>query len=209
MRKLLIPSLALAAAAALALAATADGRAHVRRRAGGDPRLRQGLAEPRRGRHPHGRRRQPRLPAVVRRRGEDEAVEGLRPLQRQGLRVGGRLRGREGARLHEGAGEVDGRPLQQLVPAGQEAVRRLHHPGLVHARAREGGRLLEVVLLRQPGGRRPQGQADREGQVDRRPQALQARRPGRDDELHVHHEVHQALLEARSSTTRTTRRCRR
>ena len=40
----------------------------------------------------------------------------------------------------------------------------------------------------------PQGHADREGQVDRRPQAVQARRPGRDDELHVHHAVHQAVV---------------
>ena len=208
MRKLLIPSLALAAAAASPWPRLPRARARPaqRRRR---PRLRQGLAEPRRGRCPHRRRRQPRLPALVRGRGEDQAVEGLRPLQRQGLRVRRRLRGREAARLHEGAGEVDGRALQQLVQAGQEAVRRLHHPGLVRARAREGRRLLDVVLLRQPGGRRPQGQADLEGQVGRRPQAVQARRAGRDDELHVHHEVHQALLEARSSSTRTTPRCRR
>ena len=77
-------------------------------------------------------------------------------------------------------------PFNELVPPGQEAVRLLHHPGLVHAGAREGGRLLEVVLLRQPVGRRPQGHADREGQVDRRAEAVQARRAGGDDELHVH-----------------------
>ena len=56
-------------------------------------------------------------------------------------------------------GEVDGRAVQQLVPPGQEAVRLLRHPGLVLARAREGGRLLDVVLLREPGRRRPQGHA--------------------------------------------------
>ena len=79
------------------------------RRTGGDPGLRQGLAQPRRGRRPHDRRRQPRVPALVRRRREDEAVEGLRPVQRQGLRVGGLVRGRPAARLHEGAGQVDRR----------------------------------------------------------------------------------------------------
>ena len=63
------------------------------------------------------RRRQPGVPALVRRRREDEAVEGQRPVQRQGLRVRRRLRGREAARLLEGAGEVDGDAVQQLVPA--------------------------------------------------------------------------------------------
>ena len=152
-----IPSLVLAAAAALAVAATATGARSAAAAPAAIPGCAAGSPQPRRGRHAHDRRRQPGLPAVVRRRREDEAVEGLRPVQRQGLRVGRRVRGREAARLHEGAGEVDGRAVQQLVPPGQEVVRLLPHPGLVHAGAGEGGRLLEVVLLRQPGGRRPQG----------------------------------------------------
>ena len=81
--------------------------------------------------HAHGRRRQPGLPALVRRRREDEALEGQRPLQRQGLRIRRRLRRREAARLYEGAGEVDRRPVQQLVPAGEEAVRPLSDPGVL------------------------------------------------------------------------------
>ena len=51
------------------------------------------------------------------------------------------------------------------------------------AGAREGGRLLDVLLLREPGRRRAEGQADRQGEVDRRPEAVQARRAGGDDEL--------------------------
>ena len=38
---------------------------------------------------------------------------------------------------------------------------------------------------------------------------LQARRRSRDDELHLHHEVHQAVARSRSSTTRTTPPSRR
>ena len=40
------------------------------------------------------------------------------------------------------------------------------------------------------------GTADREGQVDRRPEAVQARRAGRDDELQLHQAVHPAVVEA-------------
>ena len=161
------------------------------------------------GRRPHDRRRQPGVPALVRRRGEDEAVEGLRPVQRQGLRVGRRVRGRAAARLPEVQGQVDGRAVHELVPPGQEAVRLLPDPGLVHARAREGGGLLELVLLRQPVGRRPQGQADREGQVDRGPasRTSSARRSGR--RATTTSSGSSAPRRARSSTTRTTPPSRR
>ena len=130
MRKALIASLALAAA--LLVAATASGRSTAPAATAAIP----GCAKDQLGLldaagHAHRRRRQPRLPAVVRRRREDEAVEGQRPVQRQGLRVRRCLRGREAARLLEGAGQVDGTSVQQLVPPGQEAVRLLHHPGLV------------------------------------------------------------------------------
>ena len=194
MRKLLIPCLVLAAAAALAIAASATGARSASTAPTAIPGCGVDSLNTGRRRHAHDRRGQPGLPAVVRRRREDEAVEGLRPVQRQGLRVRRRVRRREGARLHEGAGQVDGRAVRQLVPPGQEVVRLLPHPGLVHPRARSGGRLLDVVLLRQPGRRRAQVDADREGEVDLRAQALQARSAGRDDELHVHHALHQAEL---------------
>ena len=41
-----------------------------------------------------------------------------------------------------------------------------------------------------------EGHADREGEVDRRPEAVQARGAGGDDELPVHQPVHPAVLEA-------------
>ena len=191
MRKAVIASFALAAAVALAVAATATGAGTAERR---HPGLREGLAQPARGGHAHRRRRQPGLPAVVRRRGE-EAVEGVEPVQRQGLRVRRRVRDRVAARLHEGAGRVDGRAVQQLVQAGEEVVRLLRDAGVVLARAGQGGRLLARLLLRQPVGRGAQGHADREGEVDRGAEGVQARRPGRDDELHVHHPSHPAELE--------------
>ena len=99
--------------------------------------------------------------------------------------------------------------VQQLVPPGQEVVRLLHHAGLVQPAAREGGRLLEGLLLRQPVDRRPQGQADRVGALDQRAQEVQARCPDRDDELRLHRQQDQAELVAARSTTRTTPRCRR
>ena len=100
MRKLLVTSLVTAVAGCRSRSRRRPAR-RLRPRAA-DPGLRAQLAEPRRGRRPHDRRRQPGLPALVRRRREDEAVEGLRPVQRQGLRVGRRVRGRAPARLHEG-----------------------------------------------------------------------------------------------------------
>ena len=81
---------------------------------------------------------------------------------------------------------MDGRAVHQLVPTGLEAVRLLPDPGLVHPRAREGGGLLELVLLRQPVGRWPQGPADREGQVVAGLQPFKLGAAGRDDVLQLH-----------------------
>ena len=132
MRKALIASLVLAGA--LLVAAAANGKPGRRERRGRHPRLLQGQPQPDQVRHAHDRRRQPGLPAVVR-GPREEAVEGERPDERQGLRVGGRLRGREAARVREERGRVDVRAVQQLVQAGQEDVRLLRHAGLVHARS--------------------------------------------------------------------------
>ena len=177
-------------------------------RTGRDPRLREIQPRPRRGRPAEPRDRQPGVPAVVGRRGE-EAVAGLEPGERQGLRVRGRVRRREAARLLEGAGRVERGPLQQLVPARQEAVRLLHGAGLLRARAGEERLVLERVLLREPGRRGERGHADLAREDGRGTAAVQARRPGRDDELQLHHTVHQALADRRASTTRTTTRSRR
>ena len=70
--------------------------------------------------------------------------------------------------------------VQQLVPAREQAVRLLHGAGLVRARAREERLLLELVLLRQPGGRRECGHADLARPDGRRPPAAtsSARRSG-------------------------------
>ena len=99
-------------------------------------------------------------------------------------------------------------PFNNSYRPGQEAVRLLHDAGLVQPAARKGGRLLEELLLRQPVARGAEGQADRIGEVDRRPQAVQARRADRDDERRLHQERDQARRE-QDSTTRTTRPSRR
>ena len=76
-------------------------------------------------------------------------------------------------------------------------------------RAREGRRLQRLVLQRQPVDRRPEGQADRLGALDRGPEAVQAGRPARHDELPVHRRTHQAVAVAWPSSTRTTLPSRR
>ena len=111
--------------------------------------------------------------------------------------------------LPKSAVRVEVRAVQQLVQARQEAVRLLRHPGLVHARAREGGRLLARLLLRQPVGRGPQGHADREGEDDRgaRRSTSSERRSGR--RATRTSPVTSARASRRPSTTRTTRPSRR
>ena len=132
-------------------------------------------------------------------------VEDQRPVQRQGLRVRRRLRGREAARLRAREGEVGLHAVQQVVRAGQEGVRLRHQPDLVHARARQGRRLQQLVLRRQPGDRRPEGHEDRRGALDRGPARLQVRRPDRDDELPARSSTRSSRRRSRRSTTRTTR----
>ena len=90
-------------------------------------------------------------------------VEDQRPVDRQGLRVGRRVRDRQEARLLEEPGEVDLRPVQQGVRSGQEVVRLRHQPDLVHARTGQGRRLQRLLLRREPGDRRQQGHEDRVG----------------------------------------------
>ena len=48
-------------------------------------------------------------------------------------------------------------PFNNSFRPGQEAVRLLHHPGVDHAGACEGGHVQQAVLLRQPGGRGRKG----------------------------------------------------
>ena len=54
-----------------------------------------------------------------------------------------------------------------------------------------------------------QGQADRLRALDHRAQEVQARRPGRDDELRLHRQRRSSPTRSRRSTTRTTPPCRR
>ena len=95
-------------------------------------------------------------------------VEDQRPvLAVRASKVRGRLRGREAARLRAGKREVEVRAVREVVRAGQEGVRLRHQPDLVHAGARQGRRLQQLLLRRQPGGRRPQGHEDRFGALAR------------------------------------------
>ena len=115
------------------------------------------------------------------------------PAKGQGLRVGGRLRGREAARLRQGRGRLGLHAVQQGDRAGQEGLRLRDQPDLVHAGAGEGAHLQRLVLQRQPVDRRPEGEADLVGALGQRPAQVQARRTARDDELPVHRQQHQAV----------------
>ena len=97
-------------------------------------------------------------------------MEDLESLQRQGLRVGRRLRGREDARVLEGRRSSGSyTPFDNSFSPGERSLRLLHRAGLVHARTREGRRLLE---RRTTSSTRPWSRtcrhADREGEVHRR-----------------------------------------
>ena len=63
----------------------------------------------------------------------------------------------------QGQGRLGRRPVQQLLRPGRQGLRLLPHPGLLHAGARPGRRPVRRLLRRHPGGRRAQGQPDREG----------------------------------------------
>ena len=97
------------------------------------------------------------------------SLEDQRPDDRQGLRVRGRLRGREAARLRARPGEVDVRAVQ---PARSRPGKKPFDFDInqisYHAGAREGRHLQQLVLRRQPGDRRAQGHEDRDVHIDRR-----------------------------------------
>ena len=124
------------------------------------------------------------------------------PSTGKGFESRGRLRGREAARLRDARGEVGRtcRSTSRIAP-GQEVVRLRHQPDLVHAGAREGRRLQLVVLRRQPGDRRAQGDADRERDARSPACGLQARRAARHDELRLHHATRSSRRSSRPSTT--------
>ena len=135
MRKALIASLALAAALIVVAAATGRPPPPTTAAAAGDSRLREGqlglLDSTARSRS--ARTTRPSRPGsgATRR----QAVEGQRPVQRQGLRVRRRLRGREAARLREER-RSSGRTCRSTTrTAREEVVRLLHHAGLVQARS--------------------------------------------------------------------------
>ena len=129
----------------------------------------------------------------------------IEPDERQGLRVGGRVRGREAARLREARRSTGGacRSASRIAP-GQEALRLLHRPGLVLPRAREGGRLQRrrTTTSTRPSSGSRRTRSRRCSSIAGL-EAVQARRAGRDDELQVHRQLHQAVAAARASTTRT------
>ena len=168
---------------ALVLAATATGSPAEPAQSGSCAKANLNLVE---GRAAQPRHRQPGVPAVVGRRRE-EAVGGLEPGERQGLRVRGRVRGREAARLLEEAGRLERRAVHatRSGPARSRSTSTWRRSRST-SRARAERLVLELVLLRQPGGRRQRRDADRARPNRRRPQAVQARRAGRHHELRLH-----------------------
>ena len=109
------------------------------------------------------------LPAILHRR---------RPEQRQGLRVGARLRRRRTAGLHQGPDRLGLHVVQRLVRAGPEGFRLLHHAGQHHRGAEAGGRLQRPVLHVAIGRRDQAGFPGARGEDPRRAGEVQLRRPG-------------------------------
>ncbi|MCV7133293.1 amino acid ABC transporter permease [Mycobacterium hodleri] len=111
-------------------------------------------------------------------------VRRRRPGQRQGLRVGRRLRRRRQAGLHPCGRDVGAGAVQRGDRPGAQDVRRQPQRVLDHRRTQASRRLLVAVLRRDPG--RPDGEVlpRRGSEGRRRPQGPQARRPGRHHQLH-------------------------
>ena len=141
-----------------------------RRHAGGpDRHLDPAAQEGRSAHHPRG---SAGLPAVLHRQ---------RPEQRQGLRVGARLRHRRTAGLHQGPDHLGLHVVQRLVRAGPEGFRLLHHAGQHHRGAEAGGRLQRPVLHVAIGRRDQAGFPGAPGEDPRRAGEVQLRRPGGHD----------------------------
>ena len=126
-------------------------------------------------------------------------MEDQRPVDRQGLRVGGRLRGREAARLRADAGEVGLRAVQPLVRArARSRSTSTSTRSRTRRRARRSSTFSSsyydvnqaIVVLK--------GTQDREACTRSRACSdVQARRAARHDELRLHQEHDQAVDDAR------------
>ena len=151
--------------------------------------------QPRHDRSADDRHRQPRVPALVRRRRRRLAMEGQRPAQRQGLRERGRLRGRETARLRARA-EVEWTyvPFNNASRRAKEFDFDINQVSSTPARAKAVTSAAPTTRSTRPSS--SQGHEDRVVHDARRHSDVQARRPDRHDELRVHQGHDQAVEEA-------------
>ena len=154
------------------------------------------------------RRGQPRLPAVLRAvRHEPRSVGARRPDQRQGLRERRRLRDRRGDGLREGRGHlglhgaVQQRDPRRVPRTSTSTSRRSRTAPSAPRRSTS-----PTATTTSPSPSWPPRQQVRQGDDDRRPQGLPARRPGRDDQPRDDHRRHRADQGAEG--LRLQRRCR-
>ena len=134
------------------------------------------------------------LPAVVRRRREG-AVEGQRSVFRPGLRERRDVRGRQ--KLGFANSEVNWIVVPfntSFAPGPKKFDFDINQISFTPARAKAVDfsdsyyDVNQAVVIK--------GKPDRQRDVDRRPEAVQARRPARDDELRLHRQEHQAVQAA-------------
>ena len=106
-------------------------------------------------RHPHDRRRQPGLPAVLPAvRSRHRSVGARRPDEPPRLRGPRRLDDRPQPRLRRRHRHLDPGGVQQRDPARAQGLRHLPVPGQLQRGAGPGGRPVRRLLRRRPGGRR-------------------------------------------------------
>ena len=162
-----------------------------------------GRARPRQPRHADDRHRQPRLPALVRRRHAGLDVGDQRPLHGRGLRERGRLRRRRRARLRRERGRVDRRPVRPVVQARPEELRLRHQPDLDHATsARRPSTSATPTTTSTRRSSRSKGSTLAGATTRRRAQGREAGRPGRHHEPRLHQRRRSSRARSRPSTTR-------
>ena len=173
-----------------------DGTPAAARRAA-DPRLREGQPEPRRRRQADGRHRQPRLPALVRRRRKKKPWKVNDPTNGKGFEsaVAYAVASSSASRRAEVA--VDGTcpSTTRTSPGKKHFDFDINQISFTPQRAQAVDFSKAYYFVNQ-ARRRPQGHADRRPCARSTAQEVQARRPDRDDELRLHHRHDQAELEA-------------
>ena len=206
MRKLFIPSLVLVVTAGLAVAATALGAGSTAAAAAAIPGCAPGSLNLVEDGVLTMRTDNPAYPPWYGGKQGHVAVEDRRPVQRPGLRVRRGVRGRQASSATRRA-KVKWAyvPFVKSYAPGKKSFRLRH--GRRSPTLPERAKVVDFgpgLLRREPGDRRPERDADREGAVDCGAEAVHARCAARHDELQVH-PLDGSSRRASRSSTRTTR----